>query len=127
MNPSIRKGLIARPAGFTPFDHTSVIRTIQQCFKLGGTLTERDKAAPDFSCLLTRDAPRKDDIPEVEPLNWNVTAGAAHINALHRLISKVLSDLTGNPAEESTDLMEYIHSNYKQLFGGASNGASGAS
>ena len=89
VNPYIEKGLIARPAGYVPFDHTSIIKTIQQCFQLEGSLTERDKAAPDFSGLLTRDAPRTDDIPVVNPLKWDVKASLAHLNDLHRVIGKV--------------------------------------
>lgn len=119
VNPYIRRGLIARPAGYTPFDHTSVIKTIQTCFKLEGNLTERDKAAPDFSCLLTLDAPRKDDIPEVTPLKWDVAAGLGSVNDLHRIIAKVLGDISGAPAIDSADLLEFIHLSYNKLFGGS--------
>jgi len=119
VNPYIKKGLIARPAGYTPFDHTSIIKTIQNCFNLPGSLTERDKAAPDLSCLLTLDEPRKDDIPDVKPLKWDMKAGEAHVNDLHRLIGEILEDMTGNTKPESTDLLEYIESNYSKLFGSA--------
>jgi phospholipase C len=121
VNPYISKGLIARPEGFTPFDHTSVIKTVQNCFNLGGSLTERDKAAPDFSCLLTLDEPRKDDIPTVNPLKSDVKASPASSNDLHRLIGKVLGDMTGTPVPESSgDLMKFIQRSYKKLFGRAS-------
>ncbi len=120
VNPYIKKGLIARPEGFTPFDHTSVIKTVQNCFKLTGSLTERDKAAPDFSCLLNLDGPRKDDIPAVKPLKWDVKAGLASLNDLHRLIGKVLGDVTGKPVPESGDLMEFIQQTYSERFGNAS-------
>jgi phospholipase C len=43
INPYIKKGLIARPDGYTPFDHSSIIKTVQNCFNLEGSLTERDK------------------------------------------------------------------------------------
>lgn len=116
VNPYIQRGLIARPEGYVPFDHTSVIKTIQNCFMLEGSLTERDKAAPDFSCLLTLDAPRTDDIPTVNPLQWDMDAGETSINELHRVIGKVLEDMTGNPAPDSEDLLEFIQTNYTKLF-----------
>lgn len=116
INPHIKKGLIARPDGYIPFDHSSIIKTIQTCFKLKGHLTERDKAAPDFSCLLDDKGARKDDIPDVKPLHWNVKAGNLHVNDLHHVMGNVLESLTGNKKPSSSDLLEYIHMNYKQLF-----------
>ena len=116
VNPSIKKGLIARPAGYIPFDHTSVIKTVQNCFKLQGSLTERDKAAPDFSGLLTLDAPRTADIPEVTPLKVAVPAATPHVNDLHRLIADVLECVTGKTAPESkADLMKFIRAAYKEF------------
>ena len=116
VSPYIQKGLIARPSGYVPFDHTSVIKTIQNCFQLTGNLTERDKAAPDFSGLLTLTEPRTDDIPEVTPLEWDVQAGESHINDLHRVIASVLEDMTGNSKEAADDLLEYIKTNYSSFF-----------
>ncbi len=116
VNPFIKKGLIARPKGYVPFDHTSIIKTVQTCFILEGHLTERDKAAPDFSCLLTLDTPREDDIPDVKPLKWDVQAGEDSINDLHRLIGEVLENMTGKPAPNSSDLLEFIQIAYNELF-----------
>jgi len=115
VNPYIAKGLIARPDGYVPFDHTSVIKTVQTCFKLTGHLTARDAAAPDFSCLLTLDAPRKADIPEVSPLTWDATTGTGHVNDLHRLIGRILEDLTGEISSGSHNLLEFIQTNYTRL------------
>ena len=115
VNPYINPGFIARAKGYIPFDHSSVIKTIQNCFKLEGHLTERDMAAPDFSGLLNRDKPRKNDIPEVKPLQWDVSAGDAHINDLHKIIGSILEDMTGNPAPDSEDLLEFIQTNYTEL------------
>jgi phospholipase C len=116
VSPYIRPGLIARPAGYVPFDHTSIIKTVQTCFGLAGSLTERDKAAPDFSCVLTLDEARHADIPAVSPLEWNMAAGASHVNELHHVIAGVLEDLTGNASGDSADLMEYIQANYAAVF-----------
>lgn len=115
VNPHIKAGLIARPSGYLPFDHSSVIKTVQTCFKLEGHLTERDKAAPDFSGLLTLEKARTGDIPEVNPLKWDIVAGRNHINDLHRLMGRILEDMTGNSAPDSDDLMEFIEANYAEL------------
>lgn len=117
VNPHIGKGLVARPEGYTPYDHTSIIKTVQKCFDLVGCLTERDKAAPDFSGLLTEDTPRKDDIPEVKPLKWDLKAGLDSLNDLHRVIGKLLADMTGSPTPQSGDFMEFIELSSKELFG----------
>lgn len=116
VNPFIVPGLIGRPSGYIPFDHSSIIKTIQNCFNLKDSLTERDKAAPDFSCLLGLDEARKKDIPDVKPLKWKVKAGDAHVNDLHHLIGKILESMTGKSKPSESDLLEYIHLNYKTLF-----------
>jgi phospholipase C len=115
VSPYIPKGLIARPEGYTPFDHTSIIRTIQACFGLEGSLTERDKAAPDFSGLLTLESPRRDDIPEVEPLEPEAAPGPGTVNELHRLMANILEDITGKPKEEEK-LLHYIQTTYRDYF-----------
>lgn len=116
VNPYIIPGLIARPSGYTPFDHSSIIKTIQNCFKLEVSLTERDKAAPDFSCLLGLSEARKQDIPDVKPLKWDLKVGESHVNDLHHLIGDILEDMTGNPKPSASDLLEYIQLQYKELF-----------
>ncbi|MFK8059039.1 MAG: alkaline phosphatase family protein, partial [Polaribacter sp.] len=116
VNPNIKKGLIARPDGYIPFDHSSIIKTIQTCFKLEGHLTERDKAAPDFSCLLTETAPRKIDLPTLKPQNWNKKVGEKYVNDLHHVMGDILESMTGNSKPNSEELLEYIQTNYKQLF-----------
>lgn len=117
INPYIKPGLIARPDGFTPFDHTSVIKTVQNCFKLQGNLTERDKAAPDFSGLLTLAAPRTQDLPTVTPLPYTAVPGLE--NNLHRLMAGVLADLTGTDEPAPGDVLKYIQTNYTKVFGAA--------
>ncbi|MEP4092863.1 alkaline phosphatase family protein [Reichenbachiella sp.] len=115
INPYIKPGLIARSASYIPFDHTSIIKTVQNCFKLKGHLTERDKAAPDFSGLLTLDVPNKNDV-EVEPLQWDIEAASHSTNELHRLIGTIMEELTGSSVPQSADLLEYIQESYNSLF-----------
>lgn len=119
VSPYIKKGLIGRTEGYTPFDHTSIIKTIQNCFKLKGSLTERDAAAPDFSCLLTLKTPRKaKDFPKVKPLKWDTKAAEKHINDLHHVMGDVLEELTGEKKPNSNDIFEFIQLNYSKFFGG---------
>ena len=49
------------PAGSTPLDHTSILKTVQQRWNLS-SLTARDAAAPGFGDVLTLTAPRTDDV-----------------------------------------------------------------
>lgn len=68
ISPYIAAGTVLRPQGFaynsvangitttngvTPFDHTSIIRTVVECFNLQTNLTERDLNAPSLLSALT--------------------------------------------------------------------------
>lgn len=118
INPYIRKGLIARPAGYTPYDHTSVIKTIQNCFGLKGDLTPRSAVAPDFSGVFTLTRPRTKDIPDVKPLPYEQKKdGKGYgINSLHRLIASVISKHTGTEVPGDDELLKYIQQTYTGLF-----------
>ncbi|HEX3789596.1 MAG TPA: alkaline phosphatase family protein [Pseudonocardiaceae bacterium] len=61
VSPLIEAGTVFRvPAGSTPLDHTSVLRTVENRWNLPA-LTARDAAAPDVSAVLTLTTPRTDD------------------------------------------------------------------
>lgn len=67
ISPFIDAGTVVRSRESTPFDHTSMIKTICRRWGMPG-LTDRDAAAPDFSHVFTR--PRSEprlDTPEVRP------------------------------------------------------------
>ena len=51
VSPYVRPGSVIRPAGPTPFDHTSIIATLRKLHNFA-PLTERDKAAPDLLAAL---------------------------------------------------------------------------
>ena len=68
VSPYIAAGTVLRPQGFaynavangitttngvTPFDHTSIIKTVIECFNLQTNLTERDLNAPGILSALT--------------------------------------------------------------------------
>ncbi len=62
VSPLIAPGTVYRvPAGGTPLDHTSVLRTVEQRWNLP-TLTARDAAAAGFGDVFTLTAPRTDDV-----------------------------------------------------------------
>ena len=62
VSPLIAPGTVFRvPAGSTPLDHTSILKTVQQRWNLP-SLTARDGAAPSFADVLTLAVPRDDDV-----------------------------------------------------------------
>ncbi|HEY9241269.1 MAG TPA: alkaline phosphatase family protein [Streptosporangiaceae bacterium] len=62
VSPLIAPGTVYRvPAGGTPLDHTSILKTVQQRWGLPA-LTRRDAAAPGVGDVLTLTAPRTDDV-----------------------------------------------------------------
>jgi phospholipase C len=56
VSPWIPAGSVIRPAGETPFDHTSIIATLRQLFGIE-SLTNRDGAAPDVLHALSLSEP----------------------------------------------------------------------
>jgi phospholipase C len=60
ISPLIPAGTVFRAAGATPFDHTSILATVEKRFGLPN-LTKRDAAAPDIGGVLTLKQARQDD------------------------------------------------------------------
>jgi phospholipase C len=61
VSPLIAPGTVLRaPASGAPFDHTSILKSLELRFGLP-TLTRRDAAAADFWSVLTEPVPRVDD------------------------------------------------------------------
>jgi phospholipase C len=114
VSPWILPGTIARPAGRTPFDHTSIIATVRRCLGLPKPLTARDAAAPDLGCCLTLSEPRTDE-PVVTPLP--VPPAEPHVNDLHQIVADILAHTTGRERPEDHDIFEFIHEAYDALFG----------
>lgn len=116
VSPYVRNGLIARPSGYTPFDHTSIIATIRHCFDLSHHLTERDRNAPDLSCVLTNKYPRRDK-PEVKPLSWESRNWDKHdYNDLNDHSAKKLHELSGLTKQQGESTHDYIHRAYHEHF-----------
>jgi phospholipase C len=115
VSPWIEEGTVARPDGRTPFDHTSVLATIRNCFDLDGPLTERDAHAPDISCALTLRKPRKDK-PKVKPLPFKQTRDDLLVYDLHLLIRDIMAEHSGEEPIDEDDLFQFIHRAYAQMF-----------
>jgi phospholipase C len=115
ISPWIPEGMVARPDGWTPYDHTSVIRTAQIAFGLEGSLTERDKAAPDLSGMLTLDTPRK-DTPDVAHVPYPAPT-TAHVNDLHMISAEILADLAQmDMPVDKAHIHDFLHAAYAQAF-----------
>ena len=103
VSPYIRPGTILRapanglPNGPYPYDHTSIIATLRNCFNLGGPLTARDAAAPDLDPVLNLDDPTNDQlgiipVPTYQPSQQDLRNAIGHPlsdmqGALHALAS----------------------------------------
>ncbi len=116
ISPWIEEGTVARAEGKTPFDHTSVLATIRECFDLDGPLTERDAHAPDVGCVLTLKKPRKDK-PEVKPLPYREKKDDDPlVYDLHLLIGDIMAEHTGDKPIDEDDLFQFIHRAYAKMF-----------
>ncbi|MBV9084257.1 MAG: hypothetical protein JOZ62_16390 [Acidobacteriaceae bacterium] len=60
VSPLIAAGTVFRSTSATPFDHTSILATLEKRFGVP-SLTKRDAAAPDVGGVLSLNQPRTDD------------------------------------------------------------------
>jgi phospholipase C len=62
VSPLVTAGTVFRvPAGSVPFDHTSILKTVEERWNLP-PLTQRDAVAPSIADVLTLTTPRTDDV-----------------------------------------------------------------
>jgi phospholipase C len=95
VSPLIAPGTIfSAPAGTTPIDHTSVLKTIELRWGLPN-LTARDAAAPDLSGVLTLTTPRTDDplAGVVPPTSAGQNPAASNVSHLQSLHAQMIADL----------------------------------
>jgi phospholipase C len=94
VSPLIPAGTVYRPAGSTPIDHTSVLKTIETRWGLPA-LTARDAAAPDLGGALTLTTPRTDDplAGVVAPTSTGANPAAAEVSHLLQLHALQISNL----------------------------------
>lgn len=116
INPHIKAGLIARPEGYVPYDHTSIIKTVQTCFQLKGSLNPRNEEAPDLSGVLTLSKPRANDFPKIHAPKCDEKIDTSHENDLHQIMKSALEKLSGIIKKDEEDLLTFIQDTYKKLF-----------
>lgn len=107
VSPWIGEGTIARPSGYVPFDHTSIIASIRNCFDLGGPLTARDGAAPDLSALLTQKKAR-DDAPPMKAPDFDAAAVKEVETGLQREIGRILGQRLGEQQADDESMHDFI-------------------
>ena len=103
VSPLIAPGTVYRvPAGGTPLDHTSILRTVEQRWNLP-TLTARDAAAPAFGDVLTLTTPRADDV--LAGVTVPVASGPAPATGTVSHLDSIQAELIGRrlPAGQSPD------------------------
>jgi phospholipase C len=109
------------PAGSTPLDHTSILKTVEQRWGLPA-LTARDAAAPAFGDVLTLVTPRTDDVLAGVTVPTSGAAGPSaalpsHLQEIQaELVSRQFpagrSPETGGTAPATKDdLAQYIRAN----------------
>jgi len=87
----------------TPFDHTSIIKTVCELFSLGAAFTARDAAAPSLVPALSLAAPNNDGPPSVTaaldqpPVSQLITRGAAVPNGMQASLSAAATILPQAP------------------------------
>jgi len=95
VSPLIPAGTVFRvPAGTTPLDHTSVLKTIETRWGLPA-LTARDAAAPDVGDVLSLAAARTDDplAGVTAPTSTGANPAAAEVSHLQLANAQLTSDL----------------------------------
>jgi phospholipase C len=106
VSPYIREGLVLRPPGSTPFDHTSILSTLRKRFDLGPPLSERDAIAPTIEAVLTlaeptNMGPERIDAPIVQTRIRVAEAGSETVPLTDLQASLVdLSRTLPDPGEE---------------------------
>jgi len=95
VSPLIAPGTVFRvPSTSTPLDHTSILKTIQQRWKLP-SLTARDAAAPGIGAVLTLTTPRTDDPLKgvTVPQSKGTNPSAQHPSHLQQIQAELVSQL----------------------------------
>jgi phospholipase C len=105
VSPLIEQGTVCNKV----FDHTSIIRTVENRWLGGQHLTERDRQACDVSELLTLTEPRTDN-PEImlDLVPPFTGCGAQLLSDLHRHLLHAAKHFVEKTAREHVDL-SHVH------------------
>jgi phospholipase C len=101
VSPLIAPGTVFRvPVGFTPLDHTSILKTVEMRWGLPA-LTARDAAAPGVGDALTLGAPRGDDPLDgvVVPTSAGPNPALGEPSHLEQVQAELVSQLPLAPEE----------------------------
>ena len=104
VSPYIRQATVLRPSGGTPFDHTSIMKTLRKRFSLGPALSARDAAAPDLEDALNLDAPDNPGPPNLAALPYTpkpseiAAAMSLPLNGMQRGLLDLALHLPANAA-----------------------------
>ncbi|TWP37149.1 alkaline phosphatase family protein [Leekyejoonella antrihumi] len=118
VSPLIPAGTVHRvPIGSVPFDHTSILATIEHRFGVS-PLTRRDAAAPDVAGALSLTGPRTDDplagvtAPVPPPNPTGLAVRASHLQRVHAELIAEHGGAAAPPASLQTnaDYQDYIAS-----------------
>ena len=93
ISPLIAPGTVYRaPAGGTPLDHTSILKTVEQRWGLPA-LTARDAAAPAFGDVLTLATARTDDVLAgvTVPVSGGTSPAAGQLSHLEAIRDELIS------------------------------------
>jgi phospholipase C len=128
VSPLIEAGTVIRAAGAVPFDHTSVLATLEKKFNVK-PLTKRDAVAPDFSGVVTLAKARTDDplakvkAPKSTTAAPPTQAGPDHLEQVYAdSVSRLpVADKKGHhPIQDppkfahGKDAMKWAHDHYKK-------------
>jgi phospholipase C len=100
VSPLIAPGTVYRvPAGGTPLDHTSILKTVEQRWGLPA-LTARDAAAPGFGDVLTLTTPRTDDVLAgvTVPVSGAASPAAGTVSHLEAIRDELIARRSPAPA-----------------------------
>ena len=126
ISPLSQAGTVYRSASATPFDHTSILATIEKRFSVPA-LTKRDAAAPDVWSVLTLQTARTDDpLASVKaPQSSHKAPTAAEPDHLQSTLAELSATLPGsdnrghqpNPPSFATgkDAISYVHQRYSEF------------
>jgi phospholipase C len=105
----------------TPFDHTSIIKTLRELFDLGDKLTDRDDAAPSLVGALSLAAPNNDGPASIDPTLVQPspvvlsTRAAAAPNGMQDSLANAAANLPPNapaPGDEIQDAVTPTSAGY---------------
>jgi phospholipase C len=105
VSPFVPQGTVLRPTGATPFDHTSIIKTVRTRFSLGPPLSDREASAPDLAAALSLSEPSNLGPAAVTALPYAPSPAAlavAHARPLNHM-QQALLDLAARLPAAATE------------------------